>query len=120
MCFNGKLLSAKCFNTPNIANATLRCNTFFFSLMVTLELQSRRQTPESPEQPRRMAKGSGTGGSRPHLLAAEMLQTLLAARSRPLQNSYLKLRDPESFEGEKTKFKTFLAQYELKFQTKGN
>jgi len=49
-----------------------------------------------------------------------MLQTLLAARDRPPQTSYPKLRDPEPFEGEKAKFKTFLAQCELKFRTEGN
>jgi len=53
-------------------------------------------------------------------LTTEMLQTLLAARDRPPQTSYRKLRDPEPFEGEKTKFKTFLAQYELKFRIEGN
>jgi len=60
------------------------------------------------------------GGSRPHLLTTEMLQTFLAARDRPPQNSYAKLRDPESFKGEKTKFKTFLAQCELKFRIEEN
>jgi len=50
----------------------------------------------------------------------EMLQTILAARDIPPQNSYPKLRDPEPFEGEKPKFKTFLAQCELKFRTEGN
>jgi len=49
-----------------------------------------------------------------------MLQTLLAERDRPPQTSYSKLRDPEPFEGEKAKFKTFLAQCELKFRTEGN
>jgi len=49
-----------------------------------------------------------------------MLQTLLAAHNRPPQTSYPKLRDLEPFEGEKTKFKTFLAQCELKFRTEGN
>ena len=87
---------------------------------VTPELQSRPLTLESPEQPRRMAEGSGTQGSGPHLLTTEMLQTLLAARDRPPQNSYQKLRDPEPVEGEKAKFKTFLAQSELKFRTEGN
>jgi len=87
---------------------------------VTLEPQSRPQTPESPEQPRRMAEGSGMGKSGPHLLTTEMLQTLLAARNRPPQNSYPKLGDPEPFIGEKAKFKTFLAQCELKFRTEGN
>jgi len=67
-----------------------------------------------------MAKGSGMGGSGPHLLTTEMLQTLLAARDRLLQNSYPKLWDPELFEGEKAKFKTFLAQCELKLRTEGN
>jgi len=56
----------------------------------------------------------------PHLLTTEMLQALLAARDRPLQTSYPKLWDPEPFEGEKAKFKTFLAQCELKFRTEGN
>jgi len=56
----------------------------------------------------------------PHLLTMEMLQALLAAHNRPPQVSYPKLRDPEPFEGEKAKFKTFLAQYELKFRTEGN
>jgi len=56
----------------------------------------------------------------PHLLTMEMLQALLAARDRPPQTSYPKLRDPELFEGEKAKFKTFLAQCELKFRTQGN
>jgi len=50
----------------------------------------------------------------------EMLQALLAASNRPPQTSYPKLRDPEPFEGEKAKFKTFLAQCELKFRTEGN
>ena len=59
-------------------------------------------------------------GSGPHLLTTEILQTLLAARDRPPQNRYPKLRDPEPFEGEKAKFKTFLAQCELKFRTEGN
>jgi len=56
----------------------------------------------------------------PHLLTTEMLQTLLAARDRPPQTSYPKLQDPEPFEGEKAKFKTFLVQCELKFRTEGN
>jgi len=56
----------------------------------------------------------------PHLLTTEMLQTLLAARDRPPQTSYPKLQDPEPYEGEKAKFKTFLAQCELKFRTEGN
>jgi len=67
-----------------------------------------------------MAEGSGIGGSGPHLLTTEMRQTLLVARNRPPQNSYPKLWDPEPFEGEKAKFKIFLAQYELKFRTEGN
>jgi len=50
----------------------------------------------------------------------EMLQALLAARDRPPQTIYPKLRDPEPFEGEKAKFKMFLAQCELKFRTEGN
>jgi len=49
-----------------------------------------------------------------------MLQVLLVAHDRPLQTSYTKLRDPKQFEGEKAKFKTFLAQCELKFRTEGN
>jgi len=56
----------------------------------------------------------------PHLLTTEMLQTLLAARDRPPQTSYPKLRDPEPFEGDKANFKTFLAQCELKFRTEGS
>jgi len=56
----------------------------------------------------------------PHLLTTEMLQTFLAAHNRPLQTSYPKLQDPEPFKGEKAKFKTFLAQCELKFRTEGN
>jgi len=43
----------------------------------------------------------------PHLLTTEMLQTLRAARDRPPQTYYAKLRDPEPFEGENAKFKTF-------------
>jgi len=53
-------------------------------------------------------------------LTTEMLQTLLAVRDRPPPTSYPKLQDPEPFEGEKAKFKTFLAQCELKFRTEGN
>ena len=60
------------------------------------------------------------GGSGPHLLTTEILQTLLAACDRPLENSYPKLLDPEPFEGEKVKFKTFLTQCKLKFRTEGN
>jgi len=82
---------------------------------VTPEQRSRPQTPESPEQPRTMMNVPG-----PHLLTTEMLQTLLAVRDRPPQTSYPKLQDPEPFEGEKAKFKTFLAQCELKFRTEGN
>jgi len=67
-----------------------------------------------------MAEGSDTGGSGCHLLTTEMLQTLLAARDRPRQNSYTKLRDSEWFEGEKEKFRTFLAQCEMKFRPERN
>jgi len=56
----------------------------------------------------------------PHLLTTEMLPTLLAGRDRPPQTSYPMLRDPQPFVGEKAKFKTFLAQCELKFRTEGN
>jgi len=80
---------------------------------ITPQPRSRPVTPETPEQQRRMTEG-------PHLLTTEMLQTLLAACDRPPQNSYPKLWDPEPFEGEKAKFKTFLAQCELKFRTEGN
>jgi len=80
---------------------------------VTPEPRSRPVTPETPEQQSRMTEG-------PHLLTTDMLQTVLAARNRPPQSSYPKLRDPEPFEGEKAKFKTFLAQCELKFRTEGN
>jgi len=80
---------------------------------ITSEPGSRPQSPESPEQPKRMTEG-------PHLLTTEMLQTLLAALDRLPQTSYPKLRDREPFEGEKAKFKTFLAQCELKFRTEGN
>ena len=54
------------------------------------------------------------------MLTTEMLQTLLAACDRPPQNSYPNLQNPEPFDGEKAKFKTFLAQCELKFRTEGN
>ena len=54
------------------------------------------------------------------MLTMEMLQTLLAARDRPPQDSYPKLWNPKPFEGEKAKFKTFLAQSDLKFRTEGN
>ena len=67
-----------------------------------------------------MAEGSGTEGMGPYQLTTEMLQALLAVRDRPPQNSYLKLRDPEPFEGDKEKFKTFFAQCELKFRTERN
>jgi len=80
---------------------------------VTPEPRSRPVTPETPEQQRRMTEG-------PHQLTTEMLQTLLVARDRPPQTCYPKLRDMEPFEGEKAKFKTFLAQCELKFRTEGN
>jgi len=80
---------------------------------VTSEPRSRPVTPETPEQQRRMMEG-------PHLLTTEMLQTLLAACDRLPQTSYPKLQDPEPFEGEKAKFKTFLAQCELKFRIEGN
>jgi len=56
----------------------------------------------------------------PYLLTTEMLQAFLVVRHRPPQTSYPKLWDPEQFEGEKAKFKTFLAQCELKFRTEGN
>jgi len=56
-----------------------------------------------------MAEGSGTGGSGPHLLTTEMLQTLLAGHDRPPQNSYPKLRDPELFEGENAKKHSWLS-----------
>jgi len=80
---------------------------------VTPEQRSRPETPESPEQTRRMTEG-------PHLLTTEMLLALLAAHDRPPQTSYPKLWDPEPLKGEKEKFKTFLAQCELKFRTEGN
>jgi len=34
MRFNGKLLSAIRFNASNVANATPRCNAYFFFLML--------------------------------------------------------------------------------------
>ena len=77
------------------------------------EPRSRPVTLETPEQQRRMTEG-------PYLLTTEMLQTLLAACDRPLQTSYPKLQEPEPFELEKSKIKTFLAQCELKFITEGN
>jgi len=80
---------------------------------VTPEPSSRPVSPETPEQQRRMTEG-------PYLLTTEILQTLLVARDRPPETSNPKLRDPEPFEGEKEKFKTFLAQCELKFRTEGN
>jgi len=67
-----------------------------------------------------MAERSGTVGSGPHFLTMEMLQKHLAVHNRPPQNSYPKLWDLEPYEGEKAKFKTFLAQCELKFRIKGN
>ena len=66
-----------------------------------------------------MGDETGAGGAGPHLLTTEMLREILSARDPP-RSSYPKLRDPEPFEGEKAKFKTFLAQCELKFRTEGN
>jgi len=48
-----------------------------------------------------------------------MLREILSSRKTP-RSSYPKLRDPEPFEGDKAKFKTFLRQCELKFRTEGN
>ena len=58
---------------------------------VTPEQRSRPQSPESPKQLKRMTEALG-----PHLLTIQMLQTLLAARDRPPQTSYPKLRDRKS------------------------
>jgi len=45
MHFNGKLLSAVCFNTHNVANATLHRNTiFFFSDAAVTYGDCRRQS----------------------------------------------------------------------------
>jgi len=66
-----------------------------------------------------MSDETRIGGAGPHLLTTEMLRELLAA-SDPPRSSYPKLRDPEPFEGDKAKFKTSLAQCELKFRTEGN
>jgi len=66
-----------------------------------------------------MGDETGAGGAGPHLLTTEMLREILTARETP-QCSYPKLRDPEPFEGDKAKFKTLLAQCELKFRTEGN
>jgi len=65
-----------------------------------------------------MGDETGAGGAGPHLLNTEMLQEILPARETP-RSSYPKLWDPEPFEGDKAKFKTFLAQCELKFRTEG-
>jgi len=80
---------------------------------VTPEQRSRPQTPESPEQTRRMTEGL-------YLLTMEILKALLAARDRPPQTRYPKLGEAEPFEGEKAKFKTSLAHCEMKFTTEGN
>jgi len=66
-----------------------------------------------------MSDETRIGGAGPHLLTTEMLRELLAARDPP-RVSYPKLWDPEPFEGDKAKFKTFLAQCELKFRTEGH
>jgi len=66
-----------------------------------------------------MGDKTGEGGVGPHLLTTEMLQEILLARET-LRSSYLKLRDPEPFKGDKAKFKTFLAQCDLKFRIEGN
>jgi len=66
-----------------------------------------------------MGDETGAGGAGPHLLTMEMLREILSARETP-RSSYPKLRDPEPFEGDKAKFKTFLAQCELKFRPEGN
>jgi len=66
-----------------------------------------------------MGDETGKGGAGPHLLTTEMLREILAARDPP-RSSYAKLGDPEPFKGDKAKFKTFLAQCELKFPTEGN
>jgi len=86
---------------------------------VTLDPPSRVQTPDSPEQTQRMGDETRAEGAGPHLLTTEMLREILSARDPP-RSSYPKLRDPKPFEGDKTKFKTFLAQCELKFRTEGN
>jgi len=66
-----------------------------------------------------MGDKTGAGGAGPHLLTMEMLREILLARETP-RSSYPKLRDPEPFEGDKAKFKSFLAQCQLKFWTEGN
>jgi len=65
-----------------------------------------------------MGDETGAEGAGPHLLNTEMLREILPARETP-RSSYPKLWDPEPFEGDKAKFKTFLAQCELKFRTEG-
>jgi len=48
-------------------------------------------------------------GLGPRLLTTEILREILSARETP-RSSYSKLQDPEPFEGNKAKFKIFLAQ----------
>jgi len=59
------------------------------------------------------------GGAGPHLIIMEMLREILSSRETP-RSSNPTLWDPEPFEGDKAKFKTFLRQCELKFRTEGN
>ena len=66
-----------------------------------------------------MGDETGAGVAVPDLLTTEILREILSARDPP-RSSYPKLRDPEPFEGDRAKFKTFLAQCELKFRTEGN
>jgi len=80
---------------------------------VTPEPQSRPQTPDTPEQPRRMSlEASGSGGTN---VMQAILQELIAQRGRNDRTSQSKIEDPELYYGERAKLRAFLVQCELKF-----
>jgi len=79
---------------------------------VTPEPQSRPETPDTPEQQKRMTEASGT--SSPDVMQA-LLQELITQRGRRNRASQPKIEDPELYYGDHAKLRAFLVQCELKF-----
>jgi len=81
---------------------------------VTPEPQSRSETPDTPEQARRMSLLEATGSGGQDVMQA-LLQELIAQRGRSDRVSQPKIEDPELYYGDRAKLRAFLVQCELKF-----
>jgi hypothetical protein len=92
---------------------------------VTPENPTRPSTPETPaplQTPRRVTlamsseAGPSTASHITYNLSDDQLAQLLHQKSGPTGASNPKVKDPELYYGDRAKLRSFISQYELKFQ----